>query len=305
MSAHQHSHDTPVDHRARLGAALALTSVVLIAEVVGAVVTGSLALLADAGHMLTDTAGLVIALIAAMLARRPFTDRRTWGYRRAEVLAATLQAAILLAVGAFILVEGIRRLVSPPEVHSGPMIIFGAIGLVANIGSLLILSSGRGDNLNVRAAFLEVLNDALGSLAVIVAALVIALTAFQRADAIASILIAVMIMPRTVMLLRDTTEVLLESVPRGLDLTVLREHLLDLDHVLAVHDLHATQVTTGLPVLTAHVVVDDSCFRDGHAPQMLDELQRCVAGHFDISVEHSTFQLEPAGHGAHEHVTHT
>ncbi len=299
-----HSHDGPVDSRGRLGMALALTSVVLVAEVIGAIITGSLALLADAGHMLTDTAGLIIALIAAMLARRPFTDRRTWGYRRAEVLAATLQAAILLAVGTFILIEAIQRLLAPPEVQSGLMIIFGIVGLAANVGSLLILRSHRGNNLNTRAAFLEVLNDALGSVAVIVAALVITLTGFQRADPIASMLIAAMILPRTIILLRDTTEVLLESVPRGLDLAALREHLLALDHVRAVHDLHATQVTTGLPVLTAHVVVDDSCFHDGHAPHMLDELQRCAAGHFDISVEHSTFQLEPASHQSHEHTTH-
>ncbi len=304
MTPH-HSHDTPTDHRGRLGLALALTSVVMIAEVVGAIITGSLALLADAGHMLTDTAGLIIALIAAMLARRPFTDRRTWGYRRAEVLAATVQAAILLAVGAFILIESIQRLLAPPEVHSGLMIVFGIIGLAANVGSLLILRSQRGSNLNTRAAFLEVLNDALGSVAVIVAAAAITLTGFQRADSIASMIIAAMILPRTVILLRDTAEVLLESVPRGLDLAELRRHLLALEHVVAVHDLHATQVATGLPVLTAHIVVDDSCFQDGHAPAMLDQLQRCAADHFEISIEHSTFQLEPASHGAHEHAAHS
>lgn len=303
MIAHQHP-PAPTDHRGRLGLALGLTSVVLIAEVIGAAVTGSLALLADAGHMLTDTTGLIIALIAAMLARRPFTDRRTWGYRRAEVLAATLQAAILFAVGAFILIESIQRLLAPPEVRSNLMILFGIVGLAANVGSLLILRSQRSSNLNMRAAFLEVLNDALGSVAVIVAAVVISVTGFQRADPIASIIIAAMILPRTVILLRETAEVLLESVPRGLDLTALRQHLLALEHVVAVHDLHVTQVATGLPVLTAHVVVEDLCFHNGHAPAMLDELQRCAAAHFDISIEHSTFQLEPASHGAHEPAAH-
>ena len=304
MSAgHAHAHGLP-DNRGRLAIALSLTSVVLVVEVIGAAVTGSLALFADAGHMLTDAAGLVIALIAAMLARRPPTDKRTWGYQRAEVLAATLQAAILLAVGAFVLVEGIQRLFAPPEVASGLMLVFGVIGLVANIVALLVLAGGRRHSMNMRAAFLEVLNDALGSVAVIVAAVVIATTGYLQADAIVSILIALLIVPRTVLLLRDTVSVLLESTPRGLDLGQVREHLLGQEHVLGVHDLHATQVASGLPVLTAHVVLDESCFHDGHAPEMLVKLQACVAGHFPISIEHSTFQFETADHRSSEHAAH-
>ena len=139
---------------------------------------------------------------------------------------------------------------------------------------------------------------------IVVAAIVIATTGYEQADAIVSILIALLILPRTFALLRETTSVLLESTPRGLDLSDVRRHLLELDHVKAVHDLHASQVATGLPVLTAHVVVDDSCFQDGHAPQMLDQLQACVAEHFPVSIEHSTFQLEPAGHRTHEHGAH-
>ncbi len=301
---HAHAHGAGPDHRGRLAIALGLTCTVLVVEVIGAVISGSLALLADAGHMLTDAAGLVIALIAAALTRRAPTDRRTWGYLRAEVLAATLQAAVLLAVGTVILIEGIQRLFAPPEVASGIMLAFGLVGLVANVVSLLVLAGGRGSNFNMRAAFLEVLGDALGSLAVIVAAIVIATTGYDRADAIVSILIAALILPRTIKLLRETTAVLLESTPRGLDLAEVRRHLLELDHVRAVHDLHASQVATGMPVLTAHVVVDDSCFQDGHAPQMLDELQTCVAEHFPVSIEHSTFQLEPAGHQKHEHGAH-
>ncbi len=301
---HTHTHGAGPDHRGRLAIALGLTCTVLVVEVIGAVISGSLALLADAGHMLTDAAGLVIALIAAALTRRAPTDRRTWGYLRAEVLAATLQAAVLLAVGTVILIEGIQRLFAPPEVASGIMLAFGVVGLVANVVSLLVLAGGRGSNFNMRAAFLEVLGDALGSLAVIVAAIVIATTGYDRADAIVSILIAALILPRTIKLLRETTAVLLESTPRGLDLAEVRRHLLELDHVRAVHDLHASQVATGMPVLTAHVVVDDSCFQDGHAPQMLDELQTCVAEHFPVSIEHSTFQLEPAGHQKHEHGAH-
>lgn len=305
MSAgHGHSHDTGAlaDHRGRLAAVLAVTVTVLAVEVVGAVISGSLALLADAAHMLTDVAGLTLGLIAAVLARRPANAQRTWGYGRAEVLGAAAQAAVLLAVGGFVLVEGVRRLFDPPEVTSGAMLVFGVVGLVGNAIGLLILASGRGDNMNMRAAFLEVTNDALGSVAVIVAAVLVATTGFLRADALASLLIGVLIIPRTIRLLRESVDVLLESVPKGLDLGNVRERIVRLPHVSDVHDLHATQVATGLPVLTAHVVVDDSCFHDGHLGAMLDELQECIAADFDI--EHSTIQFESVRHADHEHATH-
>jgi cobalt-zinc-cadmium efflux system protein len=302
---HSHSHGTgPADHRGRLGIVLAITATILVVEVVGAAVTGSLALLADAGHMLTDAAGLVVALAAAWLMRRPATSRRTWGYVRAEVLAATAQAAVLLAVGAYILVEGVRRLFEPPEVASGLMVVFGVVGLVGNLVSLLVLLAGRDASLNLRAAFLEVANDALGSVAVIVAALVIATTGWTRADALVSILIAALILPRTLVLLRETVDVLLESTPRGLDLEAVREHILSLPHVSGVHDLHASLLATGLPVLTAHVVVEEDCFRHGDLPAMLDRLQSAMAESFDVAVEHSTFQLEPVGHSGHEAAAH-
>jgi cobalt-zinc-cadmium efflux system protein len=291
--------------RRRLAVVLAITATVLVVEAVGAWVSGSLALLADAGHVLTDVAGLVIALIAATLAARPASAQRTWGYRRAEVLAATLQAAALLAIGVFVLVEGVRRLLEPPEVHSGAMLTFGVIGLLGNVIALWLLLRGGGErNVNVRAAILEVVNDGLGSVAVIVAAGVIALTGWTRADALVSLLIGVLIVPRTLGLLRETTAVLLESTPPGLDLEDVRRHLLELPHVHAVHDLHASQITSGLPVLSAHVVLDESCFRDGHAPEILDRLQECVAEHFPVAVEHATFQLEPVGHSGHETSTH-
>lgn len=302
--AHDHDHDHASSGRGRIAIALGITATILVAEVVGAVITGSLALLVDAAHMLTDAGGLAIALLAATLVRRPATSRRTWGMARAEVLGATAQAAVLLAVGIFVLVEAVQRLFDPPQIPGPQLIVFGVIGLVGNAASIAVLASSRGKNLNLRAAFLEVLNDALGSVAVIAAALVITFTGFQLADAIAAILIGALILPRAVLLLRDTTNVLLESTPKGLDLDAVRDHLLDLPHVQAVHDLHVTQIATGLPVLTAHVVVDDSCFYDGHNAQMLDDLQHCVAEHFAVQIEHSTFQLEPAGHGAHEHPTH-
>ena len=299
---HGHAAADLVDHRGRLAAVLGLTLTVLVVEVVGAWISGSLALLADAAHMLTDVAGLTLGLVAAILMRRPATDARTWGYRRAEVLGAAAQAAVLIAVGIFVLIEAVRRLINPPDVTSGAMLVFGAIGLAANIIGILVLLGGRRANLNMRAAFLEVLNDALGSVAVLVAAAVIALTGWLRADAVASLVIGLLIIPRTFKLLRETVDVLLESTPKNLDLSEVRERLLALPHVHDVHDLHASLVATGLPVLTAHVVVDDTCFHDGHLGPMLDELQRCVSA--DFNVEHSTIQFEARIHADHEHETH-
>ncbi|MEO8827510.1 cation diffusion facilitator family transporter [Lapillicoccus sp.] len=290
------------DHRSRLSLVLAITSVVLVAEIGGAVISGSLALLADAGHMLTDVAGLSLAWAAATLARRPATQQRTWGFRRAEVLAAAAQAAVLLAVGGFVLVEGVRRLFEPPEVSSGVMVVFGLVGLLGNAASMLVLAGARSANLNLRAAFLEVANDALGSIAVLVAALVIALTGWLRADALASVLIGVLILPRTVKLLRESIDVLLESTPKDIDLGQVRSRMLAAPHVHEVHDLHVSQVATGLPVLTAHVVVDESCFHDGHLPRMLDDLQGRLAD--DFSLEHSTIQFEAASHADHEQPGH-
>lgn len=297
--AHDHAAQGLAQRR-RLVVALVLTGSVLVAEAVGAWLTGSLALLVDAGHMLTDVAGLAVAVAAATLSLRPPTARRTWGFRRAEVVAALGQAAVLAAVGVVVLIEGIRRLSEPPEIPSGTLVVFGLIGLAANLASLGVLAGHRSASLNLRAAFLEVLNDALGSVGVIVAAIVIATTGWQRADAVAALVIAALIVPRAVVLIRETLAVLLESTPPGLDLDAVRGHLLEVPHVRAVHDLHASLIATGLPVLTAHVVVDDECFHDGHAPRILDALQECVAGHFEVSVEHSTFQLEPATHRTHE-----
>jgi cobalt-zinc-cadmium efflux system protein len=289
-------------HRGRLAVVLILTTTALVVEVVGAAVSGSLALLADAGHALTDAAGLALALVAAHLAARPATPQRTWGYRRAEVLAAAAQAAVLLAVGIFVLVQGVQRLLEPPEVASTAMLVFGVVGLLANTAGIAVLAGARGANLNMRAAFLEVVNDALGSAAVLVAAASIAWFGWQRADAVASLLIGALILPRTWRLLRETVDVLLESTPRGMNLDQLRARLLSVEHVHDVHDLHATQVATNLPVVTAHVVVDDTCFHDAHLPALLDELQACLAADFDV--EHSTIQFERAVHAEHEHSTH-
>jgi cobalt-zinc-cadmium efflux system protein len=257
---------------------LGISGAILAVEVIGAVVSGSLALLADAGHMLTDVAGLSLALVAAVLAGRPATQDRTWGYRRAEVLAAAAQAAVLLAVGGFVLAEAIRRLIEPAAVASGAMVVFGVVGLAGNAVSILLLSRISGGNLNTRAARLEVVNDALGSVAVLIAAAVIVVTGWDRADAVASLLIGALILPRTWKLLRETVGVLMEATPKGVDLAHVRAHILGVPHVHAVHDLHASSVASDLPVLTAHVVVDDSCFHDGHLPPLLDQLRGAGIG---------------------------
>ncbi len=303
-----HNHDqtrTGAGHHSkRLTVVLIITGAVMLAEVVGASVTGSLALLADAGHMLTDAAGLVMAVLAAHLMRRPATNKRTWGFQRTEILAAVAQAMLLLAVGVYVVVEGIRRLIEPPEIASTLMLVFGVVGLMGNVISLAVLGSSHESNLNLRAAFLEVVNDALGSAAVIVAAVVIATTGWTKADAIVSLFIGGLILPRTLVLLRDAGRVLLESTPAGLDLDAVRQHILQVPHVSDVHDLHASQIATGMPILSAHVVLDDECFYDGHVPALLDRLQACVAEHFSVSVEHSTFQFEQSSHLSHETTGH-
>lgn len=280
------------DQRARLAVAFGITATLFVAQAVGSVLTGSLALLTDTAHMLTDATGLLVALVAASLVLRPATKRRTWGFRRVEVIAALGQATLLMAVGVYALVEGVRRLLAPPEVPSSELLVFGIVGLVGNVVAIAVLASGRRANLNMRAAFLEVLNDALGSVGVIAAAVVIATTGYQQADAIAGLLIAVLIVPRAFRLMRETTGVLMEFTPTGLDLDEVRAHILALDHVQDVHDLHASTVATGLPTISAHVVVDDGCFRDGHALEIVERVRSCVAHHFPVSIEHSTFQVE-------------
>lgn len=299
-----HNHGSATTHRGPLVVAFAITSTILVAEVIGALWTGSLALLVDAGHMVTDAAGLGMALIAASLALRPPTPERTWGFRRAEVLAAGAQATVLLGVGLYAFVEGVRRLYEPHEVSTTGLLIFGIVGLAGNIVSMLVLSSGRVANLNMRAAFLEVVNDALGSVAVIISAIIITTTGWVRIDAITGMLIAALIVPRAITILREAGHILLESTPKGLNLDDVRAHVLAVRHVQDVHDLHASTIATGLPVLTAHVVLDEACFTDGHAAEMLAHLQDCVAEHFDVSIGHSTFQLEPPGHADREHTAH-
>ena len=301
---HDHGHGISAGraHRGRLLVVLAITVAVLVAEVVGAALTGSLALLADAGHLLTDVAGISLAVLAVSFASRPATPQRTFGYYRLEILAAVINAVLLFAVALFVLWESWRRWQEPSDVAGGPMLAFALVGLVASLVGVVVLHAGSKESLNVRGAYLEVLGDLLGSGAVVVAAIVIVATGFQRADVIASVVVALLILPRTWSLLREAVDVLLEATPKGVDVEEVRRHILGTPGVLDTHDLHIWTITSGLPVLSTHVVVTDEALADGGAASVLDELHHCLAHHFDV--EHCTFQLEPLSHAAHEFDSH-
>ncbi|MFC6851799.1 cation diffusion facilitator family transporter [Aquipuribacter hungaricus] len=281
---------------------LGITLSVVGVQVVGGLLSGSLALLADAGHMLTDAAGVGIALLASHIAMRPPTDARSYGWQRAEILAALANALLLAGIAVWVLVQAAGRWEDPPEVSTGIMLAAAVVGAVANGASLLLLRGGQAESLNVRGAYLEVLGDLLGSLAVIVAGVVIVLTGYARADVIASVVIGLMILPRAWSLLRDVLDVLLEATPRGVDMDEVRAHILEVPGVEDVHDLHAWTITSGVPVLSAHVVVDDDCLARGRSGEVLDQLGACLTGHFDV--DHCTFQLEPVGHREHEPAHH-
>jgi cobalt-zinc-cadmium efflux system protein len=300
--AHDHSHTT--GPRRSLATVFAIVAAILVFQLIGSIVTGSLALLIDTGHNAVDLIGLGIALFAATLMHKPAEGQKTWGFRRTEVLAAGVQATLLLGLGIYSLIEGIRRFFVPPEVPGPGLLLFGAIGLVGNIVSIFILSSSKQESLNLKAAFLEVIADALGSVAVILAAVAIWLFGWERADAVAALVIAALIVPRAFAILRETGSILLEVAPKELDLEKVKAHIESVEHVQEVHDLHVTRIDSNLPVLTAHVVLADECFYDGHAPRILVSLQECLTEHFEIAIEHSTFQFDRAKDAAQETHTH-
>jgi cobalt-zinc-cadmium efflux system protein len=286
--------------RRLLAISLAITALVMVVQIAGSVLSGSLALLADAAHMFTDAAALVIALIASLVAARPADDRRTFGYQRAEVLGALVNGVILIVLSVWIGVEAVQRLLDPGqvEVAGGLMLVVAIIGLAANAVALWLLSAAQRTSINVRGAYIEVLGDLLGSGAVIVAAIVVLTTGWVQADAVASLLIAAMIVPRAVALLREVVSVLSESSPEGVHVQEIRDHILATPGVVDVHDVHVWQLTRGAPVFSAHVVVESDALRDGRSGAILEELQGCLASHFDV--EHSTFQLEGSGHVEHD-----
>ncbi|MFF9688732.1 cation diffusion facilitator family transporter [Streptomyces sp. NPDC014623] len=302
---HGHTHGGPpptgtaaAAYQGRLRVALGITLGVMVMEIIGGLLADSLALIADAAHMATDALGLGMALLAVHFANRPAGPNRTFGYARAEILAALANCLLLLGVGGYLVFEAVDRFVTPAETRGGVAIAFAAVGLVANVVSLSLLMRGQRDSLNVRGAYLEVVADTLGSVTVLVSAGIIMATGWQAADPVASLLIGLMIVPRTVKLLRETLDVLLESAPKGVDMAEVRAHITALPGVLEVHDLHAWTITSGMPVLSAHVVVHQEMLDSIGHEKLLHDLQGCLGDHFDV--EHCTFQLEPSGHAEHE-----
>lgn len=290
MGAMQHSESAAGGHRGRLLLVLVVSSGIFVIELVGGLLTNSLALLADAAHVFTDMSGMALALAAIAFSARRASERQSYGYYRLEIFAAIANAALLFGIAAFVLVESMRRLTQEPEIHTGPMLAIALIALAANLTSALLVRRSAALSLNMRAAYLEVVADALGSAAVILAAVIMALTGFQGADSLASGFIGLLIIPRTWTLLREAVDILLESTPKNVQMEHVRRHILETPGVRGLHDLHVWTITSGMNVISAHVTVADEA---DHA-NVLGELARCLSDDFDI--EHSTFQLERAGH---------
>ncbi|MFD6949231.1 cation transporter [Nocardiopsis sp. TSRI0078] len=297
---HGHAVTAGAANSRRLAVVLGMMLAVAVVQVAGAAFSGSLALLADAGHTVTDSLGVALALAAVWIAARPATNRRTFGYQRAEILAAAVNALVLFVLCGFIVVEAVERLQRPAEVSGPGMVVVAAFGLAMNVGALFVLRSGARSSLNVKGAYLEVMGDALASIGVIAGGAVVWATGWTRVDTLVSLGIAVIIVPRAWALLREAVHILLEATPRDMDLGEVRDHLLGHHAVLDVHDLHAWTITSGVPVMSAHVVVAEEYL--GDSGRMLDELHACLTGHFDV--EHSTLQLEPPGHADHEGPCH-
>jgi len=281
-----HAHGDSSTSERRLWIALALTAMFLVVEVVASLLTGSLALLSDAGHMATDVAALAIALLAIRLGRRPADSKRSFGYRRLEILAAALNAAGLFLVAGYVLYEAVRRFGSPQVLDSTGMMIVAAIGLVVNAFAMKLLSGGHEESLNVRGAYLEVWADFLGSVAVLIGAALIAITGAVWIDPIVAILIALWVLPRGWQLLKSALHVLLEGTPEGVDPDAVKQTLLTVRGVRDVHDLHVWSVTTGVPLLSAHLQIEDMA--DWNT--ILADVREALGTHHRI--HHATLQPE-------------
>jgi cobalt-zinc-cadmium efflux system protein len=298
-----HDHGAGVDADQHfLKIALMLILAFMAVEVVMAFIAHSLALLADAGHMLTDAGALAASLWAARLASRPAAGKWTYGLVRAEILSAAGNGITLLIVSVVVAVESISHLVHPTHVGGAVVVAIASLGVVVNIVAAWILAQANRSSLNVEGSFQHILTDLFAFMATVVAGVVILTTGYERADALASLIVVGLMLKASWGLLKASGKVLLEAAPDSVNLDDVLTHLLGVEHVRDVHDLHAWTVTSNLPTLSAHVVIDDACFRDGCIPRILDQLQTCLAGHFDV--EHSTFQVEPARHLDHETGTH-
>lgn len=276
-------------HKRPLLIAFGLTAAYMFVEAVGGIVFGSLALLSDAGHMLTDVVGLGLALAAIQFAQSRRSASQTYGLYRLEVLAALTNAVLLLGVAAYVLYEAFRRLTEPPEVPGAPLLVVASIGLLVNLVSFVLLRRGAKESLNVRGAFLEVLSDVLGSLGVIVAGVILITTGWQYADPIIGAAIGLFIVPRAVRLGRDAIRILLEVAPKGLDVDALQGRLASLPGVRSVHDLHVWTLTSGLNAASGHLVLADGVPLGSVLQDAIALLER------EYGVRHVTLQCEPPG----------
>jgi cobalt-zinc-cadmium efflux system protein len=272
-------------NRRHLAIVLAVALIALGADIVAAFMSGSLALVADAAHRVTDVIGLSIAFTAATIAARPATHSRSFGYARAEVIAACVNAGLLVALGVFIAYEAVLRILEPETPDPGPMLVAATIGLIGS-GTAALVLRGEHDGFAARGAFLDVLGDAIGSVAAIVAGILVILTRWEFADPLASLAVVCLVVPRAILLLRDAMAVLMESTPPGLSLQAVRERISTVPGVIGIHDLHAWQITAGLPMLSAHVTAAD----DYDPYTVLHAVDLCLADDFDV--EHSTIQVE-------------
>ena len=285
-----HSHSAAGRHAGPLTAAIGIGVAILVLELIAGIAANSLALLADAGHVFADVSGMTLSLVAIRLAARPPSDARSFGLYRLEMLAAAVNAVLLLVIAIVIAIEAIRRFAAPPEVRPTLLIAVAVLALAANLVSLRLLAPGQRESLTMRGAYLEIAGDLIGAVAVLGAGLVILVTGWQPADAVASLVVAALIVPRTVRLLRDSVDVLLEATPKGVDLSDVERHIREAPGVVDVHDLHAWTITSGMNVVSAHVVLGPEA-RPG---DILDHLGTCLSADFDIN--HSTFQLETPEH---------
>jgi len=287
--SHGHTVSAGSKNKKRLVLVLSFSSLYLVAEVVGGLLTGSLALLADAAHMLTDIGGLALALIAIKLGERQANPRKTYGYYRAEILAALANAVVLIAISLYVLYEAYQRFLNPPEIESGAMLIVASIGLIVNLIGMMILRKGSNESLNMKGAYFEVLSDMLTSVGVIIAGIIMLTTGWYYADPIISAGIGLFIFPRTWRLLKEATGVLLEGTPTEISLGELRTTLLAVPGVQDVHDLHVWSLTSGINAMSVHVVVHHGSDHN----QILKQLTDAVMDNFKIS--HTTIQLELTG----------
>ncbi len=290
--SHAHGESASARHRGRLQLVFAITLAIMVAEVAAGLISGSLALLADAGHMLSDSSSLAIALLAVWLARRPATPERSFGFRRAEILAALANGVSLVAVSIWIFIEAARRLSNPPDVLGGWMLTVAAGGLAVNVLAALLLVRADRENLNVRAAFRHVLADLLGSFGVIAAAIVILATGWAYADPLISVVVGLLVLASSWSVLRDSVSVLLEAAPRGLDSRAVKGAIVETPGVESVHDLHIWTITSGFPALSAHVLVarGDDCHRRRRELETMLEREFRIT-HTTLQVDHAADQL--------------